>query len=69
METRDVPPKRLLSAPAQSSSAFPVLEMTAGGQHGHTYKFIVAEKVDYNDGGLCFQLFFFPINNELVEQK
>lgn len=29
----------------------------------------MAEKVDYNDGGLCFQLLFLPINNELVKQK
>lgn len=53
----------------QSSSAFPFLETTGKGQQGHTYKFIVAEKVDYNDGGLCFQLLFLPINNELVKQK
>lgn len=59
----------LLTAPTQSSCAFPALEMTAAGQPCHTYKFIVAEKVDYNHGGLCFQLFFFSINNELVKQK
>lgn len=63
METRQ------RSGSTQNLSAFPFLETTGGGQHGHTYKFIVAEKVDYNNGGLCFQLFFLPINNELVKQK
>lgn len=57
------------SGSTQSFSAFPFLETARGGQQGHTYKFILAEKVDYNDGGLCFQLFFLPINNELVKQK
>lgn len=62
-------PNRKVAALRQSSSAFPFLETTGGGRHDHTYKFIVAEKVDYNDGGLCFQVFFLPINNELVKQK
>lgn len=64
--TRDEAAKCLLAAPTGISY---VVTMLAGGQHGHTYKFTVTEKVDYNDGGLCFQLFFFPVNNQLVKQK
>lgn len=62
-------PKCLLAAPTYCSSTFPVIEGTAGGLCGHTYEFTVVEEIDYNDGSLCFQLFSFPINNELVKQK